>query len=387
MRINSPLYTRPFIILSLAQLFTVSSLGAFFLFPLFITGHGGGKADIGIIMGAFSLAAVLCRPFISGLVDRAGRKKSYLLGCLVMILLPLAYLLFEGPLPGFYLPLLVVRILHGIGLALCFTASFTYAADIIPGERLNEGIGIFGITGLTGIAVGPIIGEQIIRHFGFSALFLFTSGLSALGFLLSLSLAESYQPVSPRPSPAFFQVMFRKRTLTVAILAFLFGFGLSAAGNFVAPFAEEEKLFPISLFFLSYSAAAILTRIFGGKLADRVGEEKVIPPALILTGVGLSALAIPAGNPILAVSGLLAGTGHGFLYPLLSALALRGEPIEIRGKITGVFTGGIDAGIFLGATTLGYIGELAGFRAIFLIAGLSLFTGLAYFKFWFGRQE
>lgn len=95
-----------------ANFFTVSSLGFFFLFPLFITRHGGSKADIGIIMGATMLSSVLCRPWISEMVDRVGRKRSYGIGCLLTSLLSLSYLLFHGDLSEFYLPLLMVRLLH-----------------------------------------------------------------------------------------------------------------------------------------------------------------------------------------------------------------------------------------------------------------------------------
>ena len=132
--------------MSFANLFNVSSFGAFFLFPLFIINHGGSKSDIGIIMGVFALSAVLCRPWISDMVDRIGRKKSYTIGCIIMSVVPVMYLFFRGDLSSFYFPLILVRILHGVGLAICFTASFTYIADIVPEERLNEGIGMFGAT-------------------------------------------------------------------------------------------------------------------------------------------------------------------------------------------------------------------------------------------------
>jgi len=83
----------------------------------------------------------------------------------------------------------------------------------------------------------------------------------------------------------------------------------------------------------------------------------------------------------LAISGLMSGCGHGFLFPCLNALAIRNEPIHIRGRITGVFTGGIDMGVFVGSIILGYIGQLAGFRALFFAAGISLLIGLGVYKF------
>ena len=44
-RRDSMLYSPSFIIMAFANLFIVSSFGTFFLFPLFITSHGGSKSD------------------------------------------------------------------------------------------------------------------------------------------------------------------------------------------------------------------------------------------------------------------------------------------------------------------------------------------------------
>ena len=375
-----PLYTPSFILMSAANFFTVSSFGGFFLFPLFITGHGGSKADIGIIMGSAVLSSVLCRPWISEMIDRIGRKRSYGMGCIIMSLLSLSYLMFQGELAGFYLPLLLVRLLHGVGLAICFTSGFTYIADIIPKERLNEGLGMFGVTALIGMAIGPVIAETIIREFGFPLFFLTASGTAAVGFFLHLLLGESYAGLRRGSAETFFSVLVRRKMLVVAGLALIFGFGLAAAGSFVSPFAREQHLTFISLYYVSYSSAAVITRFFGGRLADRVGEEQVIPYALILTGAGFMVLMFLGGETILLISGLMSGCGHGLLFPCLNDLALRKEPIRIRGKINGIFTGGIDAGAFVGSVLLGYIGEWAGFQTLFFSAGLALLGGFMIFR-------
>lgn len=374
------LYSSSFILMAAANFFTVSSFGSFFLFPLFITSHGGSKADIGVIMGTAVLSSVLCRPWISEMIDRIGRKRSYTIGCLLMSLLPLTYLMLHGDLGRFYALLLFIRFLHGIGLAICFTSSFTYIADIVPKVHLNEGIGMFGITALVGMAVGPVIAEIIIREFGFTNFFLTAAAVAATGLLLHLPLSESYVRTSRGSDEGFFSVLAKKKILTVALLAVLFGVGLAASSNFISPFAKERHLTFISLYYISYSSAAVITRFFGGRLADRVGEERVIPYALIITGAGFLVLIFLGGRMILVVSGLMSGCGHGFLFPCLNSLALRREPINIRGKITGIFTGGIDAGAFMGSILLGYIGEWAGFQMLFLAAGLALLAGLVIYR-------
>lgn len=375
------LYSPSFITMAFSNLFTVSSFGTFFLFPLFIASNGGSKSDIGIIMGVFALSSVLCRPWISDMIDRIGRKKSYTIGCTIMSILPLIYLLFRGNLSHFYLFLIFVRIVHGVGLAICFTASFTYIADIVPEGRLNEGIGMFGVTGLTGLSIGPVIGEIIITEFGFSVFFLTATGMATLGLMIHLPLSESFVNDSQKSSQSFFTVLAKRKILFVALLAFLFGFGLAATGSFVSPFAKEQGIAFISLYYISYSSAAVLTRLLGGRLADRVGEDRIIPYALTLTGGGLLILMLLGGNSILALSGLMSGCGHGFLFPCLNSIAIRNEPIDIRGKIIGVFTGGIDAGAFVGSVILGYIGQWAGFQVLFFAAGLTLFIGFGVQRF------
>jgi len=373
------LYSSAFLLMAVANFFAMSSFGSFFLFPLFIAERGGTKSDIGIIMGAFALSSVLCRPYISQMVDRIGRKRSYSIGCLMMACLPLVYLWFQGDLSRFYLPLLFVRLVHGVGLAICFTAAFTYIVDVIPPSRLNEGIGMFGVTGLMALGIGPLIAEIIVRDFGFNMFFVSASVLGAAGLLLHQPVPESYFRSGSTDVPSFFSVLFQKRMFVVASLSLLFGFGLAASGGFVAPFAKEHNLTFVSLYYLSYSSAAIVTRIFGGKFADRVGEERILPYALILTALGLWLLIVLWGDSTLLISGLLSGCGHGFLFPCLNALVIRDQPIQIRGKVTGVFTGSIDTGAFSGSILLGYIGESAGYGALFFVAGLSLLMGLAIY--------
>ncbi len=327
------LYTRTFLTMSLANFFTSSSFGSFFLFPLFVSHLGGSKLDIGILMGVFSLSSVLSRPWISSMVDRIGRKRSYTLGCAIMTILPLSYLFFHQDLSRAYPALLFVRVIHGIGLALCFTAAFTYMADIIPETRLNEGIGMFGVTGLTGMAVGPAIAEILIQQAGFVPFFLAASGMGAMGFLLHLRIPESHFEHSSLSSSSFFSVLLQTRTLKVSLLAFLFGYALAASGGFVSPYGKEKDIAFISLYYLSYSGMAVLTRFVGGRLADRLGELRIIPYAMLLTGLGLLLLCFLGGEMILVIAGLMSGCGHGFLFPCLTAVAVRDEPIRAPSQV------------------------------------------------------
>ena len=228
MPIPQPLYTLSFVMMALANFCTMSSFAGFFLFPLFIADHGGSRADIGIIMGAFFISSVFSRPWIAEMVDRIGRKRSYSIGSLIMTVLPLGYLYLGDDLGEYYLPLLGIRIIHGVGLAICMTAAFTYVADIVPAGRLNEGIGIFGVSGLTGLAFGPFVCEWLIQTSGFHAFFLATAGMAGVGFLSHLLTRESRIHFSRHLKRSFLSVLRGRKMAMVAVLALLFGFGSAA---------------------------------------------------------------------------------------------------------------------------------------------------------------
>jgi MFS family permease len=366
--------------MALANFLVLSSFSTFFLFPLFILKNGGDDVDIGVTMGAFTFASVVCRPWISEMIDRIGRKKSYTIGCSIMSVLPLGYLLFHGDIRDFYLPLLAIRIIHGMGFAICLTAVFTYITDLIPDGRLNEGLGIFGVSGLIGTAFGPAVAELVIDGFGFQELFIIAGVMAAFALLIHLPLSETlvHDPCSNNTS--FFGVLKIRKTALVAVLAALFGFGLAGSNGFVSPFASERKIAFVSVYYLAYSGSAVLTRVLGGRQADRLGEDRIIPYAMVLTGLGLVSLVLLEGNLILVLAGLLGGCGHGFLYPGLNVLAIRDVRAPDRGKVTGVFTGSIDAGVLVGSIVLGFVGESAGFQVLFLAAGCALLIAFGLYR-------
>lgn len=375
------LYTPAFWAMALANLCHTASFSAFFLLPLYILEHGGSQGDIGVIMGVFALASAVSRPWVAEMIDRIGRKRSYTLGSILMVTSPLLYLCIGDPLGAGYPLLLLIRAMHGIGLAICFTAVFTFMADILPQDRLNEGIGMFGISGLIGLAIGPVLAEVTLKHFGFFGLFLTACGLAVVALLVHQPLRESGPVRDKGRQPSFFGLLKREKFIVVGLLALLFGFGLAATGGFVAPLAEARGLGFISVYFFCYSGGAIAVRLVGGRISDHLGEKRVLPYGIIFYMTGIFLLPLTYSQLLLSITGILSGIGHGLLFPLLNTMAVRDEPAAIRGKATGIFTGGIDTGIFAGSLLLGYIGDWFGLDVLFLCAGLSMASALALFNY------
>jgi len=375
-----PLYSLQFAAIAAANLFVISSLGMFYLLPLFIEAGGGSRSDVGIIMGAIGLSSVLCRPWTSDIPDKMGRKGSYTLACGLMAVVPTGFLFLSGDTGDFYFAIVLLRLAHGVALALYFTSGLTYVVDIVPSSRLNEGIGMFGAAGLAGMALGPAVAELILSRWNFQVLFAAASVTAALGLLLHLPLPGPSHSPSKEDSPSFFKLLFKGKTLVMALLSSLFGMSLASTINFVVPWAAQLQIGPASLFFISCSGSAIFIRLTGGSLADRLGERRLLPLALGLTGSGLLLLSVLNGTAVLVAAGITTGCGTGFLFPCLNVLAVRGAPSGIRGKLNGIFTGSVDAGIFTGSIILGYIGDLFGFAVLFITAGVAMYLGIIVVK-------
>ena len=91
-----------------------------------------------------------------------------------------------------------MRIIHGLGGALLFTAVFTYAADLVPQESRTQGLALFGVSGMLPIAMGGVLGDALLAHLAFESLFVASFGLGIVGLVIGAFLTESAVRRSPK---------------------------------------------------------------------------------------------------------------------------------------------------------------------------------------------
>ena len=160
--LGEKLLTRNFILTSLST-FTIFTSFYFLLvtLPEYITQLGGSESEVGLIIGVFTISAVLLRPFIGREVDRRGRKIILLAGTAVFLISMLLYSYTTS-----VLSLLLLRVLHGIGWGAATTAASTLIADIAPPSRRGEAMGVFGISSNVAMAIGPILSFVLLYSSG-----------------------------------------------------------------------------------------------------------------------------------------------------------------------------------------------------------------------------
>lgn len=376
-----PILTPPFLMAALGNFLFFTSLAGFFLLPLHLKELGATETQLGLIMGCYSATAIVTQPVVGAWVDRTGRRPFLVSGALLTAAAALLFAVAPDALALFP----VLRLLQGVAYSVYFVANFTLVVDLVPPERRGEALGIFGISGLTSTAVGPALGELVVRGFGFRGFFLGAGVLALAGAIVSARVPEppTRRPQHPRSAEGLVEVA---RGIVTAprlpmTLAFSFGLGLGVVFTFFPTYAATLEVQRVGLFAVAYSLAALMVRAVGGRLVDTMGPRAVIIPALALQVVGAALLAILAvlvgrlhlpPTPFLCLAGVLAGGAHGFLYPALTTLVMDVTPEDRRGRVVGVFSAFMLGGQAAGAMCFGYLAHALGYSIMFGILALVL---------------
>ena len=374
---------------TITNFFFWASLNGFVLLPLYIQQLGGTEIEVGLVMGLYSGVGIVLQPVIGPWVDAVGRRPFMLLGVSLVVLS--CALATVAPVIGV---LALVRVLQGIGMSAFFVANFSYVLDLVPPAQRGWALGIFGVSGFVSTALTPLVGEWIVRRFGFPALFGAMTVVAMIALLLVLGVRERSRAEVPLvrgwgwARDAVSEMVQRPMVVTLS-----FGLGTGAIFAFLPTFAESLGVKTLAVFYAAYSLAAIVVRVVGGRLIDTRGRRAVIIPSMFVqagSATLLAALAVVSEHvawlpavPFLALAGLLSGGAHGFLYPALAALVTDLAPEARRAAVIGVFSAMQLIGQTFGAVAFGYVAHAVGYAimwstlAALLTIGSVLSVGLA----------
>lgn len=366
------LWTKAFIGLTLAMFFL--SFGFYLLLPtlpLYIKDLGVGETQLGLIIGGFTLSAVVVRPVIGGLLDRFGRRFFIVIG---LIFFTIAMFLYNYA-TGFFI-LFLLRLFHGSGWAISTTSIGTSITDVIPAFRRSEGMGWYGFSISASMVIGPIMGVWMVHSFSFRHLIVLASCLSVATILIALATKVPAIRSDNKRKVIFFD----KSVLPISAAIFFLALTYGGIITFLPLFAASIQI-NAGTFFLVYAVALTLTRPIAGRLADRYNEGLIIIPSMILAIIALLILSLSNGLPGIIVSAILYGIGFGSAQPTLQAATLDLVSPAKKGMANALFFTAIDLGIGLGSILLGVISQFFGFSALFAacagsgIIALMVFTG------------
>jgi predicted MFS family arabinose efflux permease len=161
--------------------------------------------------------------------------------------------------------------------------------------------------------------------------------------------------------------------------ALIFASCTSAAGVLVTylPIAVGRPLSwvaPVALFV--QPAIATAARWFAGRLGDRHGQTTLLVPGVILSIVGMAALAA-TGSPAAVVAGAAVfGAGFGILQNATLTLMYKRVPAAGYSTVSAIWNAAYDLGMALGAVGVGLLVSFAGFTIAFLLTAVTMVPAL-----------
>ena len=370
------LWTRDLVLIILVNLCVfINHIMSLSTFPFYIKSLGGTEALAGVCAAAFSLVAVVVRPFVGWWLDNGARRVVLIVGLLALAAAPFGYVA---------VPMLSVaigfRMLHGAALSFSNSTTATVASDVIAKPRFAEGMGFFGMATALASAIAPALGLELMNGFGFSALYGAAAGISLLALVLFLFIHAPRVDVPHKKLNVASLVNRDSLPATSTMTLFMFSFG--ALENFVAIYASENGLLSGSIFFLIMAAMLLLVRVFLGRLVDTKGETAFVYTGNVAMIVALLLLAFVPSNATFLLAAVLAGYGFGGLEPALQSMAVHTASNESRGSANSTFLCGYDIGYGLGGGIAGVLITMVGYAHMWALVALACVASIALYAGW-----
>lgn len=368
------LWSRDYMFLIVSSFFLF--FGDFLLMPalpVHIEKNGGGNFQIGVATAAFFATSILMRVFTSRASARLGRK-PLLTGALLLFALAMAGYYFSAS----FSMILGLRLVQGAGFGAATTLLGSMAADIIPRERMGEGMGYFGFGIAVAMALGPFLGASAATSADPRWLFLAAALLETVTILLALCIQDSPRPSPPetRVQPRGFLSEFIEPVVFYPAL-FLLLIGLSTGGfsTYVVLFGNKTRISNISVYFLVTSVAEFLVRIFSGKMYDRRGMAFVVAPGAVAGVLSCIAMAEAKSLVLVSVSAVLGGIAFGMVFPAVEASAMKDAGPERRVAANATLYNFLDIGCGLGPLLFGAVVQFSGYPDAYYLSSLA-FAGM-----------
>jgi EmrB/QacA subfamily drug resistance transporter len=153
--------------------------------------------DIGInsaawLMTIYMLCVAVLMPISGELGDRYGYKRIYLLGLVVF-----AFGSFMAAFSSSFIMLLAARILQGIGTSPTMPSIMGITTQMFPQHERGRALGIWATVNSAGHGLGPVLGGNLVQHFGWEAVFYLQAGLILIGiFIIWVMLPNDRRNIS-----------------------------------------------------------------------------------------------------------------------------------------------------------------------------------------------
>ena len=345
-------YTPQFWLLCLSSLLFFASFNMLIPeLPAFLTSLNGAEHK-GLIISLFTLTALISRPFSGKLADNVGRIPVIVFGGAVCMICSLLYP-FLTSVFGF----LMLRIVHGFSTGFTPTGQSTYVSDIIPADRRGEAMGLLGMLGSVGMAMGPAVGGFVTREFGINTMFYLSSAFGLIAASIVVGMKET---LTAKKNFHFSMLrisrhdLFEPRVILPCVIMALAMYAYGAVLTLIADMGEHVGIFRKELLFTCLTIASLAIRLVAGKASDKYGRAPVMVVSCAVIMIAMMMISVSQTQTMLIVGVSLYGLGQGSVSPTLLAWATDLSEDRHKGRALASLYIFMEFGIGVGAFASGW---------------------------------
>ncbi|HEY3985767.1 multidrug efflux MFS transporter MdtG [Cedecea sp.] len=347
-----------------------------------VTGHSQLNMWSGLVFSITFLFSAVASPFWGGLADRKGRKLMLLRSALGMSIV----MLFMGLAQNIW-QFLALRALLGLLGGFVPNANALIATQI-PRHKSGWALGTLSTGAVSGALLGPLIGGLMADSYGLRSVFFITSLVLFLCFVMTLFfIRESFTPVSKKDLLHARQVLTSLKNPRLVLSLFITTMIIQVATGSIAPiltlYVRDLAGNVSNLAFISGMIASVpgVAALIGaprlGKLGDRIGPEKILIGALVISVLLLIPMSLVQNTWQLGILRFLLGAADGALLPAVQTLLVYNSSNQIAGRIFSYNQSFRDIGNVTGPLLGAAVSASYGFRTVFLVtASVVLFNAL-----------
>lgn len=332
--------------------------------PKYVVSIGSGLEIAGFCATAFTIAAIITRPFAGYYIDIKCKKKILLASMAVITLSILGYAL------SHHVALIILfRLMHGVGWGMTTTANSSIMVASLPEGRIGRGVGLFGIASSLASVFAPNLGLQLIEYFGYFAMFMIAFLLAATGCALSAAIDEGSlnKTARQKEKKRILDSFFAKEALVPAFTILSVGLGMATISNFIVLYAEKLQVSGIGYYFTVAGAVMLIMRPLFGRLSDSKYSRLIIFGALFGYMGVFVVLGAARTLSLFLLAAVLYGTFYGALCPIVQTWCVKAVGISKSGTANSIYYTALDIGQGLGASLGGILSVRMGYSKMYFL--------------------
>jgi MFS family permease len=353
--------------------------------------YGVAESIAGLSITFYVISALFSRMVFGGRIDAWGVKRSIVIGSAINAIGTILYLVPMG-----FVPLLCVRVFHGVGFAIMSGATAAGAALVLPPERYGEGIGYYSMMQALATGIGPFVAIMLTGMFGNYRVMFVCSAIIAIIALLGTPFltiphqerAAKHVHIVQAVKEQGIGALIMLSVVPIASVLFLVYVCYAGIISFVTSYAHMRGLDDaVSFYFVVYAIVILISRPPVGRRIDRHGENSTIYHCLVSLVAGFVVLAFAVNGALLLASAVLVGFGIGATQSIIQTVIARDAPVEELGKANSTFFMSMDLGSGLGPVIIGAAIPVIGYSASYLGLAVLGVLAIVVYHFAHGRHH